>query len=100
MRSLLITLAAGSTALLLSGCPDIPGGAVPGARSDSPWKAPDSSRAAQQDDTRAVHDSSVHAGTAGHHGVSEIAWFQGTIDEAFSHHGCPESHPRRTLFRF
>jgi hypothetical protein len=42
----------------------------------------------------------VHAGTAGHHGVSEIAWFQGTIDEAFSHHGCPESHPRRTLFRF
>jgi hypothetical protein len=42
----------------------------------------------------------VHAGTAGHHDVSEIAWFQGTIDEAFSHHGCPESRPRRTLFRF
>jgi hypothetical protein len=31
---------------------------------------------------------------------SEIAWFQGSIDEAFSHHGCPDSHPRRTLFRF
>jgi hypothetical protein len=42
----------------------------------------------------------MHAGTAGHQRVSEIAWFQGTIDEAFSHHGCPESHPRRTLFRF
>jgi hypothetical protein len=51
-------------------------------------------------DTRAAHDSSGHAGVAGHHGVSEIAWFQGTIDEAFSHHGCPESHSRATLFRF
>jgi len=35
-----------------------------------------------------------------HHSVSEIAWFQGTIDEAFSRRRCPESHPRRTLFRF
>jgi hypothetical protein len=42
----------------------------------------------------------MHTGTAGHHRVSEIAWFQGSIDEAFSHHGCPDSHPRRTLFRF
>jgi hypothetical protein len=100
MRSLLITLAAGSTALLLSGCPDIPGGAVPAARSDSPSKASHSSRAVHEGDTRAAHDSSGHAGVAGHHGVSEIAWFQGTIDEAFSHHGCPESHSRATLFRF
>jgi hypothetical protein len=100
MRSLLITLAAGSTALLLSGCPDIPGGAVPGARSDSPSRAVHSFRAAHEGDTRAVHDGSVHAGAAGHHSVSEIAWFQGTIDEAFSHHGCPESHSRATLFHF
>ena len=100
MRSLLITLAAGSTALLLSGCPDIPGGAVPGAQSDSPSRALHSSRAAHEGDTRAVHDGSAHAGAAGHHSVSEIAWFQGTIDEAFSHHGCPESRSRATLFRF
>jgi len=100
MRSFLITLAAGSTALLLSGCPDIPGGPVPGAQSDSPWQASHPARAAHEGDTRGAHDSSVHAGTAGHHGVNEIAWFQGTIDEAFSHRGCPDSHPRRTLFRF
>jgi hypothetical protein len=42
----------------------------------------------------------VHAGTAGQHDVGEIAWFQGTIDEAFSHHGCPERKRRSTLFRF
>jgi hypothetical protein len=100
MRSLLITLAAGSTALLLSGCPDIPGGAVPGARSDTPWKASHPPRAAHEGDTRAAAEKSVHAGTAGHHGVGEIAWFQGTIDEAFSHRGCADSHPRRTLFSF
>jgi len=100
MKPSLITLAAASTALLLSGCPDIPIGAVPGARSGSPWKASHPSRAAHESDTRAAHDSAVHAGAGAHRGVSEIAWFQGTIDEAFSHSGCPDSHPRRTLFRF
>ncbi|HEX8784275.1 MAG TPA: hypothetical protein VF764_12935 [Steroidobacteraceae bacterium] len=99
MSSFLITLAAASTALLLSGCPDIPGGPVSDARSDSAWKASHPARVTHDGDTRAAHDSSVHAGTA-HQRVSEIAWFQGTIDEAFSHRGCPESHPRRTLFRF
>ena len=96
MRSLLITLAAGSTALLLSGCPDIPGGGVPTARSDSPWKVSYPPRAAHEGDTRTNPDRSAHAGPAGHSG----AWFQGTIDEAFSHRGCPDSHPRRTLFSF
>ena len=100
MRSLLITLAAGSTALLLSGCPDVPAGGVPGARLESPWKAPRPSRATHEGDTRAAHDSAVHASAGAHRSVSEIAWFQGTIDEAFSHRGCPDSHPRRTLFRF
>ena len=100
MRSLLITLAAGSTALLLSGCPDIPGGGVPGARSDTPLKASHPARAAHEVDTRTAPDKSVHAGTAAHRSVGEIAWFQGTIDEAFSHRSCPESHQRRTLFRF
>ena len=83
MRSLLITLAAGTTALLLSGCPDLPGGPIPAAQSDS-----------------SAHDDAAPAKADGHHGVSEIARFQGTIDEAFSHRSCPESHQRRTLFRF
>jgi len=49
--------------------------------------------------THAPGDSPArHA--AVHHRVNEIAWFQGTIDEAFSRRGCPDSHPRRTLFRF
>ena len=100
MRLLLITLAAGSTALLLSGCPDIPGGGVPGARSESAWKASRPSRPPRDGDTHAAHDSAVHASAGAHRGVGEIAWFQGTIDEAFSHRGCPDSHPRRTLFRF
>jgi hypothetical protein len=57
-------------------------------------------RAAHEGETLAAHDNSVHAATATHHAVSEIAWFQGSLDEAFSHRRCPESHPRRTLFRF
>jgi hypothetical protein len=99
MSSFSITLAAASTALLLSGCPDIPGGPASDARSDSSWKASHAARVAHEGDAPAAHDSAAHAGTT-HHSVSEIAWFQGTIDEAFSHRGCPESHPRRTLFRF
>jgi len=98
MRSFLITLTVGAAALLLSGCPDIPGG-VPGAQSGSPHKAPAAARVRHDEVTRAPHDSSAHAGAPPHR-VSEIAWFQGTIDEAFSHRGCPESRPRRTLFRF
>ena len=99
MRSFLITLAAASTALLLSGCPDIPGGPVSDARSDPAWKTAHPARVAHEADTRAAYDNPVHTGTA-HHTVSEIAWFQGTIDEAFTHRGCPDSHPRRTLLHF
>jgi len=79
MRSLVITCGAGTAALLLSGCPDIPGGLPPAGKPDV---AP------------------AHSGGGAHHKVSEIVWFQGTLDEAFSRRGCPESSPRRTLFRF
>jgi hypothetical protein len=82
MRSVLLTLAAATAALLLCGCPDLPG-SVPGAQSDAPRNA----------------SVTTHADTPAQH-VGEIAWFQGTIDEAFSHRGCSESRPRRTLFRF
>ena len=98
MRSLLITLTAGTAALLLSGCPDIPGSAVPG-HSDSHWKAVHSTRAPLEDATGPSREHAAPA-AAGHHKVGEIAWFQGTLDEAFSHRGCSESSPRRTLFRF
>jgi hypothetical protein len=98
MRSLLITLTACTTALLLCGCPDLPRG-VPGAQSEVPRKAPTAAHVHRDESTRAAHDSPAHAGMPAHQ-VSEIAWFQGTIDEAFSHRGCPESRPRRTLFRF
>jgi hypothetical protein len=99
MRSLLITLATSAMALLLSGCPDLPGGPVPASQSDSPWKSPHAARSGHEGSARTAHESSGHD-TAMHHSVSEIAYFQGTIDEAFARRGCPESHPRRTLFRF
>jgi hypothetical protein len=92
MRSLLITLTACTAALLLGGC-------APGTQSDPPRKASSAARVRHDDLTRAPHEDSAPAGVPSHH-VSEIAWFQGTIDEAFSHRGCPDSHPRRTLFRF
>jgi hypothetical protein len=98
MRSLLITLTAGTAALLLSGCPDIPGTAVP-AHSDSRWKTLHPMQAPREDATRAPQEHAADEPGV-HHKVNEIAWFQGTIDEAFSHRGCSESSPRRTLFRF
>jgi hypothetical protein len=98
MRSLLITLTAGTTALLLSGCPDMPGGGVPG-HADSHWQAAHPLHAPRENAAHAPGDGSAHHGAV-HHKVSEIAWFQGTIDEAFSRRGCSESHPQRTLFRF
>jgi hypothetical protein len=79
MRSLLIAGVAGTATLLLSGCPDISGGRLPGGKSEV---------------TRA-HDVG-----GSRHKVSEIAWFQGTLDEGFSRRGCSETHSRRTLFRF
>jgi|SRR5215472_2505960 len=98
MRSLLITLTTGATALLLSGCPDITGAPVPG-HSDSHWQAARPVHTPHENASHPAGDSPAHH-AAGHHSVSEIAWFQGTIDEAFSRRGCSESHPRRTLFRF
>ena len=88
MRSYLITLAAASIALLLSGCPDIPGGPAHQAQSA---RASHPAGVAHEGDTPAGYESSVHAGTAGHRSISEIA---------FARHSCPDSHPRRTLFSF
>lgn len=98
MRSLLITLAAGAMTLLLSGCPDMPGGPVPAAQSDAHWKSSRAMRAPHDNVTRAPGESAAAHGTGVHHAVSEIAWFQGTIDEAFSRHGCLHGRQRRGLF--
>jgi hypothetical protein len=79
MRSLLLICVAGTAALLLSGCPDIPAGPLPAGESQA---------------------TGAQGGDGARHNVSEIAWFQGTLDEAFSRRGCSESGPRRTLLRF
>jgi hypothetical protein len=95
-----MTLAAGTAALLLSGCPDLPSGPV---HSDAHWKVSRLTHAPREAAARNPHDSaqdSAAPDAAAHYKVSEIAWFQGTIDEAFSRRGCAESHTRRGLFRF
>jgi hypothetical protein len=96
MKAVLITLTAGTLVLLLSGCPDLPAG--PGsAHSDMHWT---SSRSKHTAPESAAHPADSASQSDGQHSVGEIAWFQGTIDEAFSRRGCSEAHPRRTLFRF
>lgn len=96
MRPFLMTLAAGTAALLLSGCPDLPSGP---AHSDTHWKVSRLTHAAHEAARNSAQDR-AGADAAADHRVSEIAWFQGTIDEAFSPRGCPQSHTRRGLFRF
>jgi len=97
MRPFFMTLAAGTAALLLSGCPDLPSGP---AHSDTHWNR---LTHAPHEAAHNAHDSTqdgIGPDAAADHKVSEIAWFQGTIDEAFSRRGCPQSHTRRGLFRF
>jgi hypothetical protein len=97
MKAVLITLTAGALVLVLSGCPDLPGGPGP-AQSDMHWRSP---RPKHTTHEGAAHPSADSASRSDvHHSVGEIAWFQGTIDEAFSRRGCSEVHPRRTLLRF
>ena len=94
MRPLLLTLTAGPLVVLLSGCPDLPGGPGP-----AHWQASHLRHGQHQSATHQSMDQPAAHGDP-HPSVGEIAWFQGTIDEAFSHRGCSEGHPRRTLFRF
>ena len=98
MKRLLITLTAGTLVLVLSGCPDLPGGPGP-AQSGTHLQSSHSRHAQPQSPAQPSTAASAPHGDA-HHSVGEIAWFQGTIDEAFSRRGCSEGQPRRTLFRF
>ena len=98
MKAVLITLSASALVLLLSGCPDqLPGGPGP-AHSDMHWTAPHSKHTKHEGVAHPSVDSG--SGSDAHQSVGEIAWFQGTIDEAFSRRGCPQGHTRRGLFRF
>jgi hypothetical protein len=98
MRPLWITLTVGALVLLLTGCPDLPGGPGP-AQSDLHFQSSHSRRAQHESAAHSSVGNSTAHGDA-HHEVGGIAWFQGTIDEAFSRRGCSEGEPRRTLFRF
>jgi hypothetical protein len=80
MRSLFITAALVMAAIELAGCPGPP---------------PDKSKPVPTPQT-ALQGMAVSAGMRARHGASQIAWFQGTLEEAFapSHRagGCPLLH--------
>jgi len=78
MKSLFMTAAVVTAAIALGGCPGKRQKPVPGPQS------------ATADDTQR------NAATRGH-GVSEISWFQGTLEEAFSGRTC---HERPSLFHY
>jgi hypothetical protein len=77
MKSLLNTAAILTAAIALGGCPDKRPEPVPGPQSTAlPSAASARSPEAQR--------------SAPSHGASEISWFQGTLEEAFSHRSCSE----------
>ena len=79
MKSLFITAAVVTAAIALGGCRGKRPQPVPG-----PQSAP-------------AHDATQRTAASGSHGVSEISWFQGTLEEAFSRRTC---HEGQSLFRY
>ena len=75
MRSFLNTAAVVTAAIALAGCPDKRPEPVPGPQSTPGRSSPSSGDA---------HASKDHAAA----GASEISWFQGTLEEAFSRRTC------------
>ncbi len=90
MKSLFMTAAVVIAAIALGGCPNKRPQPVPGPQSAPAQSAPSSSNGRDDDARR-------RTATTRSHGVSEISWFQGTLEEAFSRTTCPE---RRALFRY
>jgi hypothetical protein len=80
MKSLLNTAAVLTAAIALGGCPDKRPEPVPG---------PQSAAAAALPSSAATHAPEARRSTPSH-GASEISWFQGTLEEAFSHRTCSE----------
>jgi hypothetical protein len=81
MKSLWLAAAVVSALLAVEGCRERKSEPVPGPQSTSAWNTTPA---------RAAHG-------ALRPDVSEISWFQGTLEEAFSHRGCHES---RTLLHY
>jgi hypothetical protein len=76
MRSLLIMAAAAAAAISLSSCRDKKPEPVPGPQSALTQRT--------TADTAARDNSASADRPRHHHAVSEISWFQGTLEEAFS----------------
>jgi hypothetical protein len=89
MKSLFITAAVVTAAIALGGCRGKRPQPVPGPQSAPAHSAPTSSTGRDDDTQRTAASRS--------HGVSEISWFQGTLEEAFSRRTC---HERQSLFRY
>ena len=85
MRSLLNTAAVVTAAIALGGCPDKRPHRVPG-----PQSAPAERSEARGEDTQRAARTHTHR-------ASEISWFQGTLEEAFSRRSCRE---HGGLFRY
>jgi hypothetical protein len=83
MRSLFITAAAVTAALALCGCHYHKQQPVPGPQSSTSAKTAGA----------ALHREMQH-GASSAHAVSEISWFQGTLEEAFARRPCPADHPQ------
>jgi hypothetical protein len=88
MRALLITAAAVGAAIMLAGCPHKRSEPVPG---------PQSAPARTATGAPAQHSVTVSGRAAPARGASEISWFQGTLDEAFSPRPCRQ---RQLLFHY
>jgi hypothetical protein len=86
---LLLTAAVVTAAIALGGCRGKRPQPVPGPQSAAAHSAPTSSSERADDSQRTA--------AAGSHDVSEISWFQGTLEEAFSRRTC---HERQSLFRY
>ena len=89
MKSLFMTAAVVTAAIALGGCPGKRPKRVPGPQSASAQSALTSGHERDDDTQRA-------AATRDHR-VSEISWFQGTLEEAFSRRTC---HKRPSLFHY
>jgi len=89
MKSLFMTAAVVTAAIALGGCPGKRQKPVPGPQSAPAQSALTSSNERDDDTQRA-------AAIRGH-GASEISWFQGTLEEAFSRRPC---HERQSLFHY
>jgi hypothetical protein len=84
MRSLFITATVVTAAIALCGCR---------YHKQQPLPGPQSPAASGSTADAALHREMSHGGT-GTHAASEISWFQGTLEEAFSRRPRTADHPQ------